>query len=55
LTPPTNSATWKCQWLSHGEDSNGGGKIVALWFVQNEEKETLSTMMDCFKKHNSSW
>ena len=36
-------------------DGNGEGKIVFLWIVQCEEKETIASLLVEFKQHNDNW
>ena len=36
-------------------DGNGESEIIALWLTQCEDKETLGTLMNKFKKHNENW
>ena len=35
-------------------DGNGEREVVALWLVANEDKVTISHMMDVFVKHNDT-
>ena len=34
------------------EDGNGERRVVALWLVANEERDTISDIMDLFVRHN---
>jgi len=36
-------------------DGNGESKIVCLWIVQSEDKETITTLLVEFKQHDDSW
>ena len=36
-------------------DGNGESEIVSLWLTQFEDKETITELVQEFKKHNSSW
>ena len=36
-------------------DGNGESEIVCLWLTQFEDKETITELVQEFKKHNSSW
>ena len=33
-------------------DGKGASEIVALWFVDKEDRETIREMLNFFKKHN---
>ena len=35
-------------------DGNGEGEVVTLWLVANEDKFTISNLMDVFVKHNDT-
>ena len=34
------------------EDGNGESQVVALWLVANEERDTITALMDLFVRHN---
>ena len=36
-------------------DGNGESEIVCLWIVQCEDKETITSLLVEFKKHNDEW
>lgn len=36
-------------------DCNGESKIVCLWITQFEDKETITELMQEFKKYNENW
>ena len=36
-------------------DGNGESEIVCLWLTQFEDKETITELVQEFKKHNSRW
>ena len=36
-------------------DGNGESEIVCLWLTQFEDKETITELVQEFKKHNSKW
>ena len=36
-------------------DGNGESEIVCLWLTQFEDKETITKLVQEFKKHNSRW
>ena len=36
-------------------DGNGENEIVCLWLTQFEDKETITELVQEFKKHNSNW
>lgn len=36
-------------------DGNGEREIVCLWLTQFEDKETITKLVQEFKKHNSRW
>ena len=36
-------------------DGNGESEIVCLWLTQFEDKETITELVQEFKKHNSNW
>jgi zinc finger SWIM domain-containing protein 3 len=37
------------------EDGNGESEIVCIWIVNQEDKQTITKMMESFKKHNGNW
>ena len=37
------------------EDGNGESEVVSVFVVATEDKETLLSLLDIFKKHNSAW
>ena len=36
-------------------DGNGESEVAALFFVQDEERDTIREMIVCFKQHNPKW
>ena len=36
-------------------DGNGESEVVCLWIVQCEDKETITSLLVEFKKHNDEW
>ncbi len=36
-------------------DGNGESEVVGLWLTQFEDKETITELVQEFKKHNSNW
>lgn len=36
-------------------DCNGESKIMCLWITQFEDKETITELMQEFKKYNENW
>ena len=36
-------------------DGNGESEIVSLWFVANEQRSTLSSLLTHFKDQNGNW
>ena len=36
-------------------DGNGESEIVSLWITQFEDKETITELVQEFKKHNEKW
>ena len=37
------------------EDGNGESEIVCIWIVNQEDNQTITKMMESFKKHNGDW
>ena len=37
------------------EDGNGESEIVFIWIVNQEDNQTITKMMESFKKHNDNW
>ena len=37
------------------EDGNAESEIVCIWIVNQENKQTITKMMESFKKHNGNW
>uniref|UniRef100_A0A1X7V6J8 ZSWIM1/3 RNaseH-like domain-containing protein n=1 Tax=Amphimedon queenslandica TaxID=400682 RepID=A0A1X7V6J8_AMPQE len=36
-------------------DGIGESEIICLWLTQREDKDTLTCLVDHFKKHNENW
>ena len=37
------------------EDGNGESEIVCIWIVNQQDNQTITKMMESFKKHNDNW